>query len=114
MSGDIATLEMLRQINDRLETIRKEGSDRGESIWQKINDLEKQQVRIDERLKSVESSVNTAHQTTVKVKEMQDKAAGAGWLGAKLMLIGGFLLSTAAALYAVRDSIIHWVKILMR
>ena len=108
MDANALILGQLQDMNARLTAMQHEGSERGRLLWKEVNEQGKTLVAISHRLGTVEKSMEGAQPTLKEFSDMQAKAAGAGWLGRKLLLTGSAILGAAGWLYSVRDTIMHW------
>lgn len=96
-------------IHKRLAEIREEGSERGRRQWEALNELRAQNVVMSHRLSELEKSNEGQSEALGKYRRLAHQAEGAGWLGRKLLAIGGLLLAGASALYAARDAIADFI-----
>lgn len=113
MDGNSIILQTLRSIRDDIELIRKDGSERGRAVWEKLNDQEKVIALIDHRLLKIEEAVAGQTLTLGQYQAMKLKAEGAGWLGKKLMWVGSIVLGAAGWIYASWDRIYQLLKMLL-
>jgi len=103
-------IAQLEQLNRRFESLQEDGEARGRRMWEKLNDQDKDLALIKYRIGQVEVSVK-GHQTAMdEIDKMRVQAMGAGWLGKKLIWIGGGLVSVAAWLYSASDNVLAFLK----
>lgn len=110
MDASALILEQLRQITIRLDDIQRDGEARGRRIWEKLNEQDRDLALIKYRMGQVETAVNGQQVAMDEMDKMRVQAMGAGWVGKKLIWIGGGLMSLAAWLYSVSDSMLAFLK----
>ncbi|BCH62987.1 hypothetical protein RvVAT039_02030 [Agrobacterium vitis] len=110
MDTSALILRELAQINRRIDDVSKEGSERGRRTWEKLNEQDVALALINVRVGAVEVSITGHTMTLQQYQELKAKAAGAGWLGQKLLWVGGGVLAAAGWLYSVSETIIGALK----
>ncbi len=96
------------RIEDRIHASDLQSSDSRRRVHEKLDAQNIVMHTMDGRLTVVEQSVASAAPSLREYAELKAKAAGAGWLGAKLWRLGGWVIGAAAILYGLRDDISAW------
>lgn len=96
-----------------IDQVRQDGSKRGRDLWDQTNRQGELLIRVDERTKKLEEQISEAKPTLSQYRTWQTRAEAAGWLGRKLWLLGGSLISLVAGAYYYWDRITHWLRIML-
>lgn len=103
-------LQQFDLIHKRLAEIREEGSERGRRQWEALNELRSQNAVMAHRLSKLEEENNGQSEALGKYRRLEHQAQGAGWLGRKLLAIGGVLIAGASTLYAAWDTVAAFIS----
>jgi chromosome segregation ATPase len=100
-------------VRSEIDRVREDGSKRGRDLWDQTNRQGELLIRVDERTKKVEEQIADTKPTLSQYRKWQSRAEAAGWLGQKLWIVGGGLISAVVAIYAYWDRITHWLRIIL-
>lgn len=110
MDGLHLIITQLDAMNRRLDKIDEAGSERGRRVWEKLNQQDLTLAVLDQKFMRLEESVNGQALTLAEYQTLKIKAEGAGWLGRKLWLVGGFILTIAGGIYTSWNAIFSVLK----
>jgi len=85
----------LEEIGKRLD---RQDASRGE-LHQKVNAVVLRMTHMETDVSSLKNKIEGIEKITGAAKELSLKAQGAGWLGTKLIALGGWVLGAAVMLY---------------
>ncbi|PZU23909.1 MAG: hypothetical protein DI589_06535 [Shinella sp.] len=102
-------LQQFDLIHKRLAEIREEGSERGRRQWEALNEVREQNAVMAHRISKLETSNEGQSEALEKYRRLEHQAQGAGWLGRKLLAVGGILIAGASSLYAAWDTIAAFI-----
>lgn len=110
MEGLQIILKQLDIMHGRLDKIDEAGSERGRRIWEKLNQQDLALALLDQRFNRLEESVNGQALTLAEYQKLKIKAEGAGWLGRRLWVAGGIVLTMAGGIYSSWTAIATAIK----
>lgn len=123
--GETVSLDTIFQemgrIREQVESNRKESSEGRRRTYDAIRDVKTQitdvSIKQDEqgrRLGSVEERLEKHDATVTKVQTLTIKAETAGWIGQRLLSVGGWVLAAAVLVVTNWEKLLSAVKALGR
>lgn len=99
-----------REMSAELEAVRVDGSDRGRRVWERFEEQARILGAMDLRLARVEGGLDAAAPTLKEYQALRARAESAGWIGRKLWVTGGLIISAAAWVYSSWERIIDVIR----
>lgn len=111
---DVHSVRMeVQGLRVEIDTVREDGSKRGRDLWDQTKKQGELLIRVEERMKRVEEQIAESKPTLSDYRTWKTRAEAAGWMGRRLWILGGALITFAIWLYSSWDKIIHWLRIIM-
>lgn len=111
---DVHSVRMeVQGLRVEIDTVREDGSKRGRDLWDQTKKQGELLIRVDERMKRVEEQIAESKPTLSDYRTWKTRAEAAGWMGKRLWVIGGALITFAIWLYSSWDKITHWLRLVM-
>lgn len=111
---DVHSVRMeVQGLRVEIDTVREDGSKRGRDLWDQTKKQGELLIRVEERMKRVEEQIAESKPTLSDYRTWKTRVEAAGWMGRRLWILGGALITFAIWLYSSWDKIIHWLRIIM-